>query len=68
MQINKNAPYKPIKVIDGYQMKKQLHGLFKIVEVYHYSNELGNIRKRTLCKNLTLSDAEDKIYRLETKK
>ena len=59
--------YKPIKIIDGYQMKKQQHGLFKIVEYHHYSNE-QNIRKRTIQKNLTLSEAEDILYQLETKK
>lgn len=67
MQKVKNATYKPTRIVDGYQMKKQQHGLFKIVEFYHYSNEQA-IRRRTISKNLTLSDAEDKIYRLETKK
>lgn len=58
--------YKPIRVIDGYQMKKQLHGGFKIVEYSHFNNE-DFLRKRTVHKNLTLSDAEDKLYRLESK-
>ena len=64
---NKNATYKPIKIIDGYQTKKQQHGRFKIVEHFHFSNETF-FRKRTIYKDLTLSEAEDKIYRLETKK
>lgn len=66
MQKVKNAPYKPKRIVDGYQMKKQQHGLFKIVEYYHFSNE-QNIRKRTLHKDLNISEAEDLIYRLESK-
>lgn len=62
----KNKSYKPKLIIDGYQMKKQLHAGFKIVEYFHYSNE-NYLRKRVLFKNLTLSDAEDKLYRLESK-
>ena len=53
------------RIIDGYQMKKQLHGGFKITE---YSHIEGNpIKKRTLYKNLTMTDAEDLLYRLESK-
>ena len=47
-------------------MKKHLHGGFKIVEYSHFSNE-GFMRKRVLFKHLTLSEAEDKLYRLESK-
>lgn len=47
-------------------MKKQLHGLFKIVEVSHFSDE-HFLRRKVLYKNLTLTDAEDKLYRLESK-
>lgn len=60
------TPYKPTRITDGYQMKKQLRGKFKIVEYFHFSNETS-IRKRTIFKNLILSDAEDKMYRLETR-
>ena len=56
---------KPILIIDGYETKKQQHGLFKIIEYSHYSNEPGNIRKRTIYKNLTLSEAENITYQLE---
>ena len=56
--------YKPYRIIDGYFMKKQLRGGFKVVEVSHFSNEKF-YRKRVLKKNLTLNDAEDMIYRLE---
>lgn len=47
-------------------MKKHLHGGFKIVEYSHFSNE-KYIRKRVLHKHLSLSDAEDMLYRLENK-
>lgn len=63
---NQKSSYKPTLIIDGYQMKKQLRNGFKIVEYSHYSNETF-IRKRVLFKHLTLTDAEDKLYRLESK-
>ena len=63
---NEKTAYKPYRIIDGYHMKKQLHRGFKILEYYHYSNE-QSYRRRTLYKNLTLTDAEDKLYRLESK-
>lgn len=62
---NKNDSYKPRLIIDGYQMKKCLGGGFKIVQYSHFSNE-SFIRKRVLYKRLSLSDAEDKMYRLES--
>lgn len=58
--------YKPTRLIEGYQVKKQLHGGFKIVEYTRMSNE-DVVRKRTIYKNLTLTDAEDILYRLESK-
>ena len=64
--MKKQKPYKPQLIIDGYEIKKHLVGGFKIVEYYHYDNE-SYIRKRTLYKHLTLSEAEDKLYRLENK-
>lgn len=60
-----NSLYKPKYIIDGYAIKKHLHGGFKIVEYSHYSNE-SFVRKRTLFKHLSLSDAEDRLYRLES--
>ena len=60
----KNERYKPNLIIDGYRMKKQLHGGYKILEFSHYENE-SRMRKRTLYKNLDLSTAEDTMYRLE---
>lgn len=66
MKNEKTPSYKPTRDIDGYQMRRQLHGGFKIVEYSHYSNE-DIIRKRTIYKNLTLTEAEDKLYRLEGK-
>lgn len=62
-----NLSYKPIKIIDGYQIKKQQRGLFKVVEFSHYSNE-SKLRKRTIYKDLDISNAENILYRLETKK
>lgn len=62
---NKNS-YKHKLVIDGYVMKKHLHGGFRIIEYSHYSNEKF-IRKRTKAKHLSLEDAEDMMYRLESK-
>lgn len=58
--------YKPKRVIEGYQMKKQLRGGFKIVEFSRMSNE-DVIRRRTIHKNLTLTDAENILYKLETR-
>lgn len=66
MTKQQKTTYKPTRVIDGYQMKKHLHGGFKIIEYYHYSNE-DFMRKKIIFKHLTLSEAEDKLYRLETK-
>lgn len=60
----KKQSYKPTRLSDGFRIKKQLHGLFKIVEYYHFSNE-GILRKRTVAKNLNLSEAESKLYQLE---
>lgn len=62
---NKNS-YKPYLIIDGYVMKKHLHGGFRIIECSHYSNEKFT-RKRTKAKHLSLEDAEDMMYRLESK-
>lgn len=62
---NKNS-YKPYLIIDGYAMKKHLHGGFKIVEYSHFSNEKFT-RKRVRAKHLPLEDAEDMMYRLESK-
>ena len=63
---NEKKSYKPTRIIDGYQMKKQLHGGFKIVEYSHVRNEVF-LRKKVIHKDLTLTDAEDILYRLESK-
>ena len=62
----KNQSYKPVKIIDGYVLKKQLHRGYKIVEYSHYSDG-GSQKKRTLYKNLNLSDAESLLFKLESK-
>ena len=66
MKQTKKPTRKPALIIDGYEMKKHLHGGFKIIEYSHYENEKF-IRKRTLFKHLTLVEAEDILYRLESK-
>lgn len=62
----KNESYKPKRITDGYQMKKHLHGGFKVVEFWHFSDE-HNIRKRCVAKHLNLNDAEGLLYKLEAK-
>lgn len=62
---NRKQPYKPTRIV-SYEMKKQLHGGYKILEHSHMSNDTG-YKKRTLYKNLPMTDAEDKLYRLESK-
>lgn len=61
-----NKNYKPKKIVDGYQSKKQLFGGFKVVEYYHYTNE-PSVRKRVLFKDLSMTDAENVVYNLESK-
>lgn len=66
----KIASYKPQRTTDGYVMKKQLHGGFKILEYYHYElhgKATTDTRKRTIKKNMLLTDAENLLYRLEHK-
>lgn len=62
----KKQNYKPERINDGYDMKKQLHKGFKVIEYFHYSNE-QTLRKRVIQKGLTLTDAENLIYLLEHK-
>lgn len=52
------------RIIDCYRIRKQLHGKFKVTEYSHTDN---SAKKRTIAKDLLLSDAEDLIYRLENK-
>lgn len=65
MKVQKQS-YKPTKVVEGYQMKKQQRGGFKIIEYWRMSNE-ESLRKRTLYKNLNMMDAENILYQLESK-
>ena len=58
--------YKPKRITDGYQMKKHLHGGFRVIEYWHFSNE-SYIRKKCVAKHLNLSQAEDLMYKLEAK-
>lgn len=54
------------RIIDGYIKRKQIHGGFKITEYSHMEGST-TLKKRTIHKNLTLTDAEDILYRLESK-
>ena len=66
--MKKRNTHRTRKVIDGFRMKKQLHGGFKIVEYSHFEKNgyaITEIRKRTLYKDLPMTDAEAKLYELE---
>ena len=70
MKIEKTTAYKPIRITDGYVMKNQLHNGFRIVEFYHYEHRgkpISEVRKHTVKKDLLLTDAEDLLYKLESK-
>ena len=54
------------KKIKGYEIRKQQRGLFKIVEYIQATPDSG-VRKRTIRKDLNLSDAEKILYDLESK-
>ena len=69
MKIEKTT-YKPIRITDGYVMQKPLHTGFRIVEFYHYEHRgkpISEVRKHTVKKDLLLTDAEDLLYKLESK-
>lgn len=64
----KDTTYKPTKVIDGYISKKQLHGGFKVIQLYHYEKNgkpLSEMRRRVIRKGLNMDEAEELIYKLE---
>ena len=55
-------------VLDGYEMKKQISGGYKIVKYTHCEDTRGSVvsvKKQTIAKGLTESDAEARIYALE---
>lgn len=58
--------WKPKRLIVGYDINPQQHGLYKIREYSKMTNE-ESYKKRTLHKNLDLSTAEAKLYQLESK-
>jgi hypothetical protein len=60
----KRTSYKPFRIIDGYLIKPQQGGYYKIVEYSSMSNGQG-YKKRTVAKNLDLSTAEAELYKLE---
>lgn len=57
---------KPKRITDAFYMKKQLHGGYKIIEVFHFDNE-NYYRKKIIAKNVPYMDAESMIYNLEHK-
>lgn len=60
-------PKKPRRIVDGYRIKKEvIGGGFKIVAYYHLSDS-SKAWKKTLNRNLSITDAEAEVYRLERK-
>ena len=47
-----------------YEMKHQLGGYFKVVQ--YKITDMG-VRKKTIRKNLTMTEAENLIYKLESR-
>lgn len=58
--------YKPKRIIDCFKMRPQIHGGFKVVE-YSSMSDGTSPKKRTISKDLTMSEAEALIYTLEKK-
>lgn len=56
-----------VQHIVGYQLKKQPFTGFKILKVYYNGKEKDKLRSRTIFKNLSYSDAEEKMYELDNK-
>jgi hypothetical protein len=50
----------------AYEKKHQFHGGFKVIQYYTKGFD-KQVRKRTLYKGLSITDAEQKIYELEQK-
>ena len=57
--------HNPDKVILRYEIRKQLHGKFRVVEFYQAQD--GYIHKRSVKKNLLYTDADELVYNLEKK-
>jgi hypothetical protein len=53
-----------VKVL-GYEARKQQRGRYRVVE--YRSQPDGSTRKRTIKKDLLLTDAENMVYQLEKK-
>lgn len=59
------------RVIDGYVMKRQSGGGFKVVEFSHKElngNPVTQVTKKTIKKGMSMSDAENLIFMLENKR
>jgi hypothetical protein len=62
---HKNKSYKTVTwELLGYEKHKQLHGGYKVIKYMKLSDN-SRIKKSTIHKDLTETDAEDIIYRLE---
>jgi len=58
-------PKKLHRIIDSYGIKKEvIGGGFKVVAYYHLSDN-SKRGKKVLFRNLTITDAEAKVYKLE---
>lgn len=63
----KKSKFTPKRFIDGFVMKHQQKGGYKIVEYSHIPLGIANSKKRTIKRDLDQSTAEAELYKLETK-
>lgn len=56
-----------IQHIVGYKQKKQPFRGFKICKIYYVGDDKEHLRMRTLFKDLTYEEAEQKMYELDNK-
>ena len=57
--------HQPTRKVLGYEIRKQLHGRFRVVEFYQTPD--GCVHKRSYKKNLLYTDADELVYNLEKK-
>lgn len=53
--------------IVGYKQKKRPFGGFKIYKIYYVGNDKEHLQMRTIFRDLTYEEAEQKMYELENK-
>lgn len=56
-----------IQHIVEYKLKKQAFRGFSIIKIYYVGDDKTKLRMRTIYKNLSYSEAEQKIYTLDNK-